>query len=142
MPMSLKLIVLPLSLQLFQTAPYTQKDAITAGCPGQYDSSNDYEAGDMVEDNQVVYTCSGAGAYCKQNAPNLKGVGMNSWTPINSCTGTANPTESPVFINPQEGCPEEFDSGTTYEAYDRPSGPRIDCVKRNSGVPEVPSILW
>ena len=25
---------------------------------------------------------------------------------------------------------------------DRPSGPRIDCVKRNSGVPEVPSILW
>eukprot|EP00984_Skeletonema_dohrnii_P012010 scaffold4825_cov150-Skeletonema_dohrnii-CCMP3373.AAC.1 len=24
----------------------------------------------------------------------------------------------------------------------RPSGPRIDCVKRNSGVLEVPSILW
>eukprot|EP00985_Skeletonema_marinoi_P008812 scaffold4024_cov208-Skeletonema_marinoi.AAC.8 len=119
--MSLKLIVLPLSLQLFQTAPYTQKDAITAGCPGQYDSSNDYEAGDMVEENQVVYMCSGAGAYCKQNSPNLKGVGMNSWTPTNSCTGTANPTESPVFIDPQEGCPEEFDSGTTYEAYDKVS---------------------
>ncbi|KAK1741320.1 hypothetical protein QTG54_007798 [Skeletonema marinoi] len=58
------------------TAPYTQKDAITAGCPGQYDSSNDndYEAGDMVEDNQVVYTCSGAAAFCNLYEPNLKGV--------------------------------------------------------------------
>eukprot|EP00984_Skeletonema_dohrnii_P025116 scaffold14232_cov69-Skeletonema_dohrnii-CCMP3373.AAC.1 len=32
--------------------------------------------------------------------------------------------------------------GDTTKVLYRPSGPRIDCVKRNSGVPEVPSILW
>eukprot|EP00985_Skeletonema_marinoi_P031946 scaffold37932_cov173-Skeletonema_marinoi.AAC.2 len=45
---------------------------------------------------------------------------------LNSCTGTANPTASPVFDNPQDGCPEEFDSGTTYEANDRVSVTRED----------------
>ncbi|KAK1732557.1 PT domain-containing protein [Skeletonema marinoi] len=97
------------------TAPYTQKDAITAGCPGQYDSSNDndYEAGDMVEDNQVVYTCSGAAAFCNLYEPNLK-----------------------------EGCPEEFDSGTTYEAYDRVSVTRADDSKVVYACKAFPESQW
>jgi hypothetical protein len=80
----------------------------------------------MVEDNGVVYTCSGAAAFCNLNAPNLRGVGVHYWKPTNSCTGTANPTASPVFDNPQDGCPEEFDSSTTYEANDRVSVTRED----------------
>ncbi|KAK1732540.1 hypothetical protein QTG54_016752 [Skeletonema marinoi] len=97
------------------TAPYTQKDAITAGCPGQYDSSNDndYEAGDMVEDNQVVYTCSGAAAFCNLYEPNLK-----------------------------EGCPEEFDSSTTYEAYDRVSVTRADDSKVVYACKAFPASQW
>eukprot|EP00984_Skeletonema_dohrnii_P036778 scaffold38131_cov155-Skeletonema_dohrnii-CCMP3373.AAC.1 len=35
------------------TDPYTVKTAINTGCPGQHDSSIDYESGDTVEDNQV-----------------------------------------------------------------------------------------
>ncbi|KAK1733589.1 hypothetical protein QTG54_015762 [Skeletonema marinoi] len=101
--------------------PYMPLTDSSEGCPGEYDSSNDYEAGDMVEDNQVVYTCSGAAAFCNLNAPNLRSVGVHYWKPTNSCTGTANPTASPVFDNPQDGCPEEFDSSTTYEANDRVS---------------------
>eukprot|EP00984_Skeletonema_dohrnii_P009540 scaffold3652_cov83-Skeletonema_dohrnii-CCMP3373.AAC.1 len=107
------------------TNPYAVKTAIT-GCPGQHDSSITYESGDTVEDNQVVFTCSGAGAFCKLYAPDLKGVGLNSWTPTNSCDGTATPTGSPEFSSPQEGCPEEFDSGTTYEPYDKVTVTRAD----------------
>eukprot|EP00984_Skeletonema_dohrnii_P001857 scaffold619_cov78-Skeletonema_dohrnii-CCMP3373.AAC.1 len=110
------------------TAPYAVKTAIT-GCPGQYDSSIDYESGDTVEDNQVVYTCSGAAAFCNLYEPNLKGVGVTYWTPTNSCTGTATPTVSPVFAHPQDGCPEEFDSGTTYEANDKVTVTRADDSK-------------
>eukprot|EP00984_Skeletonema_dohrnii_P013436 scaffold5570_cov87-Skeletonema_dohrnii-CCMP3373.AAC.12 len=106
--------------------PYEPLTDTSEGCPGEYDSSNRYDTGDMVEDNGVVYTCSGAAAFCNLNAPDLRSVGVHYWKPTNSCTGTANPTASPVFDNPQDGCPEEFDSGTTYEANDRVSVTRED----------------
>ncbi|KAK1733587.1 hypothetical protein QTG54_015760 [Skeletonema marinoi] len=106
--------------------PYEPLTDSSEGCPGEYDSSNAYDTGDTVEDNGVVSTCSGAAAFCNLNEPNLRGVGVHYWKPTNSCTGTVNPTESPVFINPQDGCPEEFDSSTTYEANDRVSVTRED----------------
>ena len=98
-----------LCLLNFQTDyPYVPLTDSSEGCPGEYDSSNAYDTGDTVEDNGVVFTCSGAAAFCNLNAPNLRSVGVHYWKPTNSCTGTVNPTESPVFINPQDGCPEEF----------------------------------
>eukprot|EP00985_Skeletonema_marinoi_P015996 scaffold8455_cov147-Skeletonema_marinoi.AAC.1 len=124
------------------TAPYTEKTAISTGCPGQHDSSNAYDTGDTVEDNQVVYTCSGAAAFCNLYEPNLKGVGVTYWTPTNSCTGTGTPTVSPVFTAPQDGCPEEFDSGTTYEANDKVTVTRADDSKVVYACQAFPASQW
>ncbi|KAK1740442.1 hypothetical protein QTG54_008537, partial [Skeletonema marinoi] len=116
--------------------------AISTGCPGQHDSSNAYDTGDTVEDNQVVYTCSGAAAFCNLYEPNLKGVGVTYWTPTNSCTGTGTPTVSPVFTAPQDGCPEEFDSGTTYEPYDKVTVTRADDSKVVYACQAFPASQW
>jgi len=116
-----------LCLLNFQTDyPYEPLTDTSEGCPGEYDSSNTYDTGDIVEDNGVVFMCSGSALHCDQNAPDLRSVGVNYWRPTASCTGTANPTASPNFIDPQDGCPEEFDSSTTYEADDRVSVTRKD----------------
>jgi len=124
------------------TAPYVVQTAISTGCPGQYDSSTVYESGDTVEDNEVVYTCSGAAAFCNLYEPNLKGIGETYWTPTNSCTGTGTPTESPVFTSPQDGCPEEFDSGTTYEANDKVTVTRADDSKVVYACKAFPASQW
>mmetsp|Transcript_30675 Transcript_30675/g.48076 ORF Transcript_30675/g.48076 Transcript_30675/m.48076 type:complete len:758 (-) Transcript_30675:229-2502(-) len=114
--------------------PYTVLTDDSNGCPGAWDSSTTYEIDDTVEDNGVVYKCSGSPQYCSLYGPDLRGVGVSFWVPTASCTGTATPTQAPAFsaANMQEGCPEEFDSSNTYEANDSVS------VKRDDGT----SILY
>jgi hypothetical protein len=100
------------------TDPYSPLPALNPpGCPGQWDSSTNYEIGDTVEKDGTVYTCNDA-AFCNLNAPNLKGDALNYWRPTNSCTGTISPTGSPTFASTQAGCPEEFDDSITYEPGD------------------------
>lgn len=113
--------------------------APTDGCPGQWDSSTNYEVGDTVDDNDVVYKCTGAAAFCSTYEPDLRGVGAAYWIPTNSCEGTASPTAAPDFGSVQAGCPEEFDSSTTYEANDSVSITRDDgtsIIYRCKGFPE------
>ncbi|KAL7492205.1 hypothetical protein ACHAWT_001918 [Skeletonema menzelii] len=102
------------------TDPYVALPALNPdGCPGQYDPNATYEVGDTVEDNGTVYVCTGSKNFCNNEAPDLKGNGLNYWKPTNSCTGTATPTGSPTFSSTQAGCPEEIDlSSNTYEAGD------------------------
>eukprot|EP00573_Skeletonema_grethae_P004186 CAMPEP_0201709336 /NCGR_PEP_ID=MMETSP0578-20130828/58047_1 /ASSEMBLY_ACC=CAM_ASM_000663 /TAXON_ID=267565 /ORGANISM="Skeletonema grethea, Strain CCMP 1804" /LENGTH=369 /DNA_ID=CAMNT_0048198303 /DNA_START=93 /DNA_END=1199 /DNA_ORIENTATION=- len=121
------------------TNPYTKLAAAPNGCPGEWNSSTNYEVGDTVDDDGVVYRCSGAAQFCSLYGPDLRGVGAAYWIPTNSCEGTASPTAAPDFGSVQAGCPEEFDSSTTYEANDSVSITRDDgtsIIYRCKGFPE------
>ena len=107
--------------------PFTILKDNGLGCPAQWDSGSTYEHGDAVESNGVVYTCSGAIAYCNLHEPNLRGIALNYWKPTASCTGTMSPTVAPSFGSTQDGCPGQYDSNAVYEAGD------IISVKRGDG---------
>ena len=115
--------------------------AVAGGCPAQWDSTVDYEAGDTVEDNGTVYSCTQA-LYCKLYEPNLKNVGVQYWTPTGSCSGTATPTASPAFGTVQSGCPEQFDSSTEYEAGDKMTVERSDGSKLVYQCKPFPASQW
>jgi hypothetical protein len=108
--------------------PWTTLADDNNGCPGQWDSSYDYEIDDEVEDNGTIYKCRNSALFCKSTAPDLRGVGLNYWEPVRACTGTAEPTQAPTFFSPQDGCPEEFDSSTVYGPGDKISVERKDGI--------------
>mmetsp|Transcript_23316 Transcript_23316/g.37962 ORF Transcript_23316/g.37962 Transcript_23316/m.37962 type:complete len:793 (+) Transcript_23316:154-2532(+) len=114
------------------------------GCPGDYDSSTEYEAGDTVSDNGVVYACTGAVQFCNLYAPDLKGVGGSYWTATASCDGTASPTANPTWAtgNIQDGCPEEYDSSATYEANEQVAVTRDDGVSIMYQCKPFPESQW
>eukprot|EP00986_Skeletonema_menzelii_P002081 scaffold565_cov143-Skeletonema_menzelii.AAC.3 len=126
--------------------PYTPLAALNPdpGCPGDYDSNTEYEAGDTVSDNDVVYACTGAVQFCNLYAPDLKGVGGSYWTATASCDGTASPTANPTWAtgNIQDGCPEEYDSSATYEANEQVAVTRDDGVSIMYQCKPFPESQW
>ena len=100
------------------------------GCPEEYDSSTDYDAGDSVfvrsqDGRSVMYECKKFpyNGYCNTYKPGTPNSSMG-WAYKGGCTGTFAPTSSPTFdlddiSGPGSGCPEEYDSITDYKAGDK-----------------------
>ena len=104
------------------------------GCPAEYDTATSYDAGDKVsverdDGVKLVYQCKTfpMSSHCKDStySPTNTALQCNggvcwptAWTKIGACTGTFTPTAAPTFVVNQ-GCPEEYTSGTKYTAGDR-----------------------
>ena len=99
-----------------------------SGCPSEYVSGgSNYEAGDKVSvpltsTHSIVYQCSTdvhEAQWCNQYEPgNEHKLG---WKVIAYCDGTIAPTASPAFTSLSQvgsGCPDDYNSATTYEAGD------------------------
>ena len=99
-----------------------------SGCPSEYVSGgSNYEAGDKVSvplssTHSIVYQCSTdvhEAQWCNQYEPgNEHKLG---WKVIAYCDGTIAPTGSPAFTSLTQvgsGCPNGYNSATTYEAGD------------------------
>jgi hypothetical protein len=100
------------------------------GCPKTWVEGSNYEAGELVQVDGLVYKCTSvlfANAWCGK-VDYMPGSGLyweKAWTRQGSCIGVLNPTASPVFgaLPDHQGCPEPFDPSiiTTYEANDKVS---------------------
>ena len=95
------------------------------GCPKAWVSNGSYKEGELAEVDGVVYQCSTSHASVWCGNMNYKpGDSLyweESWTVLGSCDGTIAPTTSPNYqsLAHYGGCPDEFVSGTAYEADDK-----------------------
>jgi len=108
------------------TAPTTSPNFVSlvdlGGCPDAFDGSGDYEPGDSVSLNGLVYQCKPEplGRHCSQAGfepgvtINAGGGDVNYWTHAwdvtGYCSGTITPTQSPSFdvLTNFGGCPEAW----------------------------------
>jgi hypothetical protein len=104
--------------------------ADAGGCPTEYASGTDYEAGDKVSIDvgdsgaeKMVYECKAFpdSGYCNQYEPGH--WSKLGWKLVGYCEGTISPTASPVFVAlaDNNGCPNAYDSTADYEANDKVS---------------------
>jgi len=119
-------------------APTTSPNFVSldpaGGCPALYSSSADYEEGDRVSRDGLVYQCKAAplSGYCPQEGyePGTS-IGSGSqtveywkaaWSVVGHCSGSITPTSSPSFdsLTDMGGCPDEW-VPQTYEEGDRVS---------------------
>jgi len=114
------------------TSPNYVALADEGGCPGAFDGGADYEQGDKISLDGLVYQCRPwpASAHCSQTGyePGTSlGTGAQlvehwreAWSVVGYCEGTIAPTTSPVFVSLADvgGCPDDW-SVQTYEEGDR-----------------------
>lgn len=87
------------------------------GCPGGYTAGTEYQADDVVSadlaTHRMVYKCKGklnsycgALGYAPPEGPHWK----YAWEEMGSCSGTIEPTRSPVYVSMADmgGCPEAW----------------------------------
>ncbi|KAL3783743.1 hypothetical protein HJC23_004862 [Cyclotella cryptica] len=100
------------------------------GCPMDYSSDEKYEAGDKVSvqgngAGKIVYECPSdvhVSRYCSEYEPGH--WSKLGWKVVGHCDGTIAPSTSPIFQQLNEvgnGCPEEYNTATSYEAGDHVS---------------------
>jgi len=123
--------------------------ADVGGCPALYSSGADYEEGDRVSKDGLVYQCKAhpQSGFCPVAAyePGTS-IGSGSqtveywkeaWSIVGHCRGTITPTSSPAFVSLTNmgGCPDEWVQ-QTYEEGDRVSANNLVYVCKaypNSG---------
>ena len=95
------------------------------GCPEQWVDGASYEGGELAELNGLVYKCSttpSVNTWCGHSnyKPGNSQYWASVWTLLGSCVGIIAPTSSPVFesLKNAGGCPNEYDSSSTYEEGD------------------------
>eukprot|EP00584_Thalassiosira_punctigera_P002647 CAMPEP_0172527200 /NCGR_PEP_ID=MMETSP1067-20121228/1937_1 /TAXON_ID=265564 ORGANISM="Thalassiosira punctigera, Strain Tpunct2005C2" /NCGR_SAMPLE_ID=MMETSP1067 /ASSEMBLY_ACC=CAM_ASM_000444 /LENGTH=652 /DNA_ID=CAMNT_0013310885 /DNA_START=110 /DNA_END=2068 /DNA_ORIENTATION=- len=103
------------------------------GCPAEFDSGADYDEGDRVSKDGLVYTCKSwpSSARCSQQGyePGTSGAcsghacveyWKDAWTVTGYCSGTIAPTTAPNFSSLVDvgGCPDDW-SVQSYEEGDR-----------------------
>jgi len=95
-------------------------DPDTPGCPGEYDDTLAYVAGDKVSVDNTVYECISGGnsAYCVVFGP-IDAGGHLGWNKIGPCVGSLPPTAAPTFDADAPGCPPEYVAGTPYVGGDK-----------------------
>lgn len=103
------------------------------GCPIAFDGGEDYEEGDKISKDGLVYQCKPRpqSLHCSQTGYE-PGTSIGSdeaqivehwkaaWSVVGYCSGTIAPTTAPVFVSLPDvgGCPEEW-SAKNYEENDR-----------------------
>lgn len=106
-------------------SPVNVNLANLGGCPSEWEPLT-YEAGDVVSSEGLVFACKSwpEGAHCGQAgyAPIPSGElehWEDAWDVVGYCSGTIQPTQSPVFDAPAlQACPDLWESGGDYEAGD------------------------
>eukprot|EP00578_Thalassiosira_sp_NH16_P012582 CAMPEP_0181104086 /NCGR_PEP_ID=MMETSP1071-20121207/15229_1 /TAXON_ID=35127 /ORGANISM="Thalassiosira sp., Strain NH16" /LENGTH=546 /DNA_ID=CAMNT_0023187239 /DNA_START=243 /DNA_END=1879 /DNA_ORIENTATION=+ len=105
------------------------------GCPPEWklslssDPSTEYEAGDAISLNGLVYTCKqwpysghcGQTGYMPKEDPATPGAWKIAWTLVGYCFGTMAPTMAPQFDELSifgGGCPDKWDANKSYEEDD------------------------
>lgn len=99
------------------------------GCPPEFDESAEYEAGDRVSRNGIVYTCTDDTHLSRFCALTGFEPGRDNsfwrlaWDDSGHCSGTIEPTSSPnvestSFVGP---CPIEYSSDIEHEPGDKVS---------------------
>jgi hypothetical protein len=111
--------------------------AFQGGCPEEYAAGTEYEEGDRVSVENLVFQCRPfpASGHCGQAgfAPLYDGgvedAWKTAWTVLGSCDGTIDPTQSPVFVDlvDQGRCPSEWEARSGDDAYE--AGDRVSLGK-------------
>jgi len=110
------------------------------GCPGEFKEGGEYEEGDKVSKDGLVYECKAwpSGQHCSQIGyePGMSvGEGSNAveywkeaWAITGYCSGTLTPTAAPSFVTLGDlgGCPEEWSPKMPPEGYEE--GDRVSSM--------------
>ena len=92
------------------------------GCPGKFAKGTEYEEGDQVEVDSVVYQCKKFpySGYCKLDGytPGTD-AGKLGWSKLGWCDGTISPTAAPMFPAGTAGCPDAYVGTAVYEGGDK-----------------------
>jgi len=108
--------------------------ADTGGCPAEFSRGENYEEGDRISKDGLVYQCKlgPSSRHCSQDGfePGTSfGSGMQrvehwkeAWSILGYCSGTITPTTAPAFVSLPDmgGCPENW-SPQSYGEGDRVS---------------------